>query len=83
MIKLVGLVGFEEHYPHEISGGMQQRVMQFGGQDDPERELKRLSRRLDLTEEQEGLLRQLAELRGEEVATASPGFFSKLRTAFK
>jgi len=26
MIKLVGLVGFEEHYPHEISGGMQQRV---------------------------------------------------------
>ncbi len=37
----------------------------------------------DLTEEQEALVRQLAELRGEDVATASPGFFSKLRTAFK
>jgi NitT/TauT family transport system ATP-binding protein len=26
MIDLVGLRGFEDHYPHEISGGMQQRV---------------------------------------------------------
>jgi NitT/TauT family transport system ATP-binding protein len=26
MIRLVGLGGFENHYPHEISGGMQQRV---------------------------------------------------------
>jgi molecular chaperone DnaJ len=37
----------------------------------------------DLTEEQEELVRRLAELRGEEVAAESGGFFTKLRSAFK
>lgn len=38
---------------------------------------------LDLDEEQEALVRNLAELRGEPVGEAGHGFFSKLRTAFK
>ena len=37
----------------------------------------------DLDEEQEELVRRLAELRGEPVGTEGRGFFSKLRTAFK
>jgi molecular chaperone DnaJ len=38
---------------------------------------------MDLTKEQEELMRQLALLRGEEVAPADPGLMSKLRSAFK
>jgi molecular chaperone DnaJ len=37
----------------------------------------------DLTEEQEALVRQLAEQRGESVAPADAGFFSKIRSAFR
>jgi len=37
----------------------------------------------DLTEEQEALVRRLAELRGEEVAEDAGGFFTRLRSAFK
>lgn len=37
----------------------------------------------DLDEEQEELVRRLAELRGEAVGNEGRGFFSKLRTAFK
>jgi molecular chaperone DnaJ len=37
----------------------------------------------DLTAEQEELLRRLAELRGEAVAPADTGFFSRIRSAFK
>jgi molecular chaperone DnaJ len=37
----------------------------------------------DVGREQEELLRQLAALRGEEVAPADTGFFSKIRSAFK
>ncbi len=37
----------------------------------------------DLSREEEELLRQLAELRGDEVAPADTGFFAKIRSAFK
>jgi molecular chaperone DnaJ len=37
----------------------------------------------DLTREQEDLLRQLAELRGEDVAPADTGLLGKIRSAFK
>ena len=37
----------------------------------------------DLTEEEEELLRQLAELRGEEVAARSEGLLGRIRTAFR
>ncbi len=37
----------------------------------------------DLTEEQEGLLRQFAELRAEAVAPPEEGFLSKVKSAFK
>ena len=36
-----------------------------------------------LTREEEDLLRQLAEERGEDVAPADTGLFSKIRSAFK
>lgn len=38
---------------------------------------------IDLTEEEEGLLRQFAELRAEHVAPSDPGFFRKVKSAFK
>lgn len=37
----------------------------------------------DLTEDQNALLRRLAELRGEDVAPVDEGFFSKIRSAFQ
>ncbi len=37
----------------------------------------------DLTEEEESLLRQFAELRAEHVAPSDPGFFRKVKSAFK
>ena len=37
----------------------------------------------DLTEEEEDLLRRFAELRSEHVAPADPGFFSRVKSAFK
>lgn len=37
----------------------------------------------DLTDEEEALLRQFAEMRSEHVAPADPGFFGKVKSAFK
>jgi molecular chaperone DnaJ len=37
----------------------------------------------DLSGEQEEILRQLAELRGDDVAPSDSGFFSRIRSAFK
>jgi molecular chaperone DnaJ len=37
----------------------------------------------DLTDEQEGLLRRLAELRGEAVAAPESGLFSRIKSAFR
>ena len=37
----------------------------------------------DLDKESEELLRRVAELRGEEVAPAETGFFSRIKSAFK
>ena len=37
----------------------------------------------DLTDEQEELLRQFAQLRSEQVAPSDPGFFKKVKSAFK
>ena len=37
----------------------------------------------DLTDEQEELLRRFAELRGEDVATADGGLFSRIKSAFR
>jgi molecular chaperone DnaJ len=37
----------------------------------------------ELSSEQEEMVRQLAELRGDDVAPADSGFFSRIRSAFK
>jgi DnaJ-class molecular chaperone len=36
----------------------------------------------NLSEEQEALLRQLAQISGEEVASADKGIFSRIKSAF-
>jgi molecular chaperone DnaJ len=38
---------------------------------------------MELSGEQEEILRQLADLRGDDVAPADSGFFSRIRSAFK